>query len=174
MAYRTRTYIAADWTSDKDTVEMLKKWNKSNHWGLSFGDAHELSQCRSDDTNNCNIKKNCSQNLDHSKFFVLIIGEKTKSLRAGYCMYCKEYITCEYIYKTNKSFIEYECDYAVRNNLPTIVLYNSTKVDTSKCIDSVVNVTRIHAKMVMRGNDNKYYWDYQSVKDAFDKLVVPV
>lgn len=170
MPYRTRTYIAADWTADINAVEQLAAWNNSNHWGLSFGDAHELSSCRSDDTYNCNIKKNCSQNLDHSKYFVLIIGDETKDTRAGYCMYCKAYYTCQYTYKSNKSFVEYECDYALRNNLPIIVLYNSTKVDKSKCIESVVNVAKAHAKMVMRGNDNKYYWDYQSVKAAFDKL----
>lgn len=170
MVYRTRTYIAADWTSDINAVEQLKKWNGSEHWGLSFLDAHELSECRSDDTNNCNIKKNCSQNLNHSKFFVLIIGKETKSIRGGYCMYCKEFNTCKYIYKANKSFVEYECDYAVRNDLPIIVLYNSTKVDKRKCIDSVVDIAKVHAKMVIRGNDNKLYWDYQSVKEAFDKL----
>lgn len=170
MAYRTRTYIAADWTSDKNAVEQLKCWNRGKYWDLSFGDAHELSQCKSDSTNNCNIKKNCSQNLDCSKFFVLIIGENTKNLRAGYCMYCKNYYNCEYTYKTNKSFVEYECDYAIRNDLPIIVLYNSTTVDKNKCIDSVINVAKAHAKMIMRGSDNKYYWDYQSVKSAFDKL----
>ena len=63
MTYRTRTYIAADWTSDQDAIEQLKRWNNSERWGLSFGDAHELSQCKSDSTNNCNIKKNCSHNL---------------------------------------------------------------------------------------------------------------
>lgn len=57
MIYRTRTYIAADWDNDKEAVDILTKWNKSNHWGLSFGDAHELSKCLSDDTNNCNIKR---------------------------------------------------------------------------------------------------------------------
>lgn len=169
MDYRTRIYIAADWTYDKNAVDQLMYWNDSNHWGLSFGDAHELSQCRSDDTNNCNIKRNCSQNLDHSKYFVLIVGDSTKSLRAGYCMYCKEYSTCKYIYKTNKSFIDYECDYAVRNNLPIIVLYNSMKADKSKCIDSVVNVAKDHAEMIKISND-KYVWDYQSVRDAFNKL----
>jgi hypothetical protein len=166
MIYRTRTYIAADWTGDKDAVNQLTTWNEGKKWGLSFGDAHELSSCRSDDTNNCNIKKNCSQNLDHSKYFVLIVGDKTKDTRAGYCMYCKAYNTCSYTYKTNKSFIEFECKYAVNNNLPIIVLYNSNKVDKSKCIDSVVNVAKAHVAM----KDNYNDWDYLSVKAAFDML----
>lgn len=81
-------------------------------------------------------------------------------------MYCKAYRTCNYTYKTNKSFIEFECKYAVNNNLPIIVLYNSNKVDKSKCIDSVVNVAKAHVAM----KDNYNNWDYYSVKAAFDKL----
>jgi len=170
MTYRTRTYIAADWDHDQNAVGILYEWNKSKYWGLSFGDAHELSQCRNDDTNNCNIKKNCSQNLDHSKCIVLIIGQHTKSLRAGYCMYCKQFSYCRETYKTNKSFVEFECDYALRHNLPIIVLYNSTYVDKSKCLDSVKNVALCHVPMIKRGLDGRYVWDYQGIKNAFDRL----
>ena len=169
MFYRTKTYIAADWDTDKDAVNTLYRWNNSNYWGLSFGDAHELSQCRNDNTNNCNIKKNCSQNLEHSKCLVLIIGTNTKTLRAGYCMYCKNYYYCNYTYKSNKSFVEFECDYALRNNLPIIVLYNSTYVDKSKCIASVVNYAKCHVAMKNHGIHG-IEWDYQSVKSAFDRL----
>ena len=28
MIYRTRTYIAADWTGDKDAVNQLTMWNE--------------------------------------------------------------------------------------------------------------------------------------------------
>ena len=132
MTYRTRTYIAADWEHDKNAVDKLYEWNNSNHWGLSFGDAHELSKCRSDDTNNCNIKKNCSQNLDYSKCLVLIIGQHTKSLRAGYCMYCKRYSTCSDTYKTNKSYVEFECDYAIRHDLPIIAGFDFDILPTAE------------------------------------------
>lgn len=30
MAYRTKTYIAADWDGDKNAVEQLYKWKNSN------------------------------------------------------------------------------------------------------------------------------------------------
>lgn len=63
-------------------------------------------------------------------------------------MYCKNYYNCEYTYKTNKSYVEFECDYAKRNSLPIIVLYNSTIIDKSKCIDSVVNIAKIHTRMI--------------------------
>ena len=170
MIYRTKTYIAADWETDKDAVDILMHWNISNHWGLSFGDAHELSECRSDNTNNCNIKKNCSQNLDYSKHFVLIVGKNTKILRAGYCMYCKHYFNCSYIYKSNKSYVEFECDYAVRNSLPIIVLYNSTVVNKNLCIESVKNVALCHVPMKKSTGYYQTDWDYQGIKRAFDML----
>lgn len=170
MNYRTRIYIAADWDNDIDAVDQLRYWNDNQYWSLSFGDAHELSKCRDDDTNNCIIKKNCSQNLDHSKGFVLIIGNKTKDLRAGYCMYCKKYDYCSDRYKYNKSYVEFECDYAIRHNLPIIVLYNSATVNKNKCIDSVVDIAECHVPMKRINKYGKYEWDYQSVKSAFDML----
>lgn len=35
ILYRTKTYIAADWSGDYDAVEQLHKWNISNYWSLS-------------------------------------------------------------------------------------------------------------------------------------------
>lgn len=29
MAYRTRTYVAGDWTGDKNAIDQLFKWNDS-------------------------------------------------------------------------------------------------------------------------------------------------
>ena len=52
MYYRTRTYIAADWDTDSDAVEQLRKWNDSNYWSLNFSDAHDLTQAR-DSTVTC-------------------------------------------------------------------------------------------------------------------------
>lgn len=174
MAYRTRTYIAADWDNDKDAFDKLCIWNKSSDRELSFGDAHELSECRSDKTNNCNIKRNCAHNLDHSKSFVLIIGEHTKESRAAYCMYCKDRDHCRYKYKLNKSFVKFECDYAVRNKLPIIVLYKSWDIDKTLCIDSVADIAICHVPMkkFIGYYLGVYYWkwDYYGVKEAFDLL----
>lgn len=55
MYYKTRTYIAADWSGDYDAVERLHKWNNSKYWSLSFTDAHDLMQAR-DNSLNCSIK----------------------------------------------------------------------------------------------------------------------
>lgn len=42
----------------------------------------------------------------------------------------------------------------------------------NKCFDSVINIAKAYTKMVLHFTDNKLYWDYQSVKDTFDKLVL--
>ena len=85
-------------------------------------------------------------------------------------MYCKSHNYCSYTYKTNKSFVEFECEYACRHNLPIIVLYNSTYVDKSKCIDSVKNIALCHVSMMKRDFNGQYVWDYQEIKKAFDML----
>ena len=46
MTYRTRTYIAGDWSGDKDLIDKLYEWNNSRKWDLHFIDAHELTQAR--------------------------------------------------------------------------------------------------------------------------------
>jgi hypothetical protein len=58
--------------------------------------------------------------------------------------------------------------------MPIIVLYNSTRVEKSLCIDSVTNLAIAHAPMKRIGYNYKPEWDYASVKSAFDKLAVPV
>lgn len=95
MYYRTRTYIAADWSGDYDAVEQLHKWNSSRYWSLSFTDAHDLMQAR-DNSLNCSIKASLSKRLDASKTFILIVGNSTKTVRSGSCQYCKNYKTYTY------------------------------------------------------------------------------
>ena len=64
-----------------------------------------------------------------------------------------------------RSFIKYECDKAIDAGIKIIVLYNSTKVDRSKCPDAVKYVGT-HIAMVYKGIDGRYYWDYNAVKKA--------
>ena len=56
---------------------------------------------------------------------------------------------------------------AVEAGIKVIVLYKSAKIEKSKCPDAVKDVG-VHATMCYRGEDGKLYWDYQSVKAAFD------
>lgn len=161
MTRRTKTYIAGDWTGDKDAVEQLHKWNDSKYWGLSFKDAHEITQS-SDSSQNCSIKASLRTRLDISKTFVLIVGNGTKSRRAGECNYCLKNNNCGN--SSNKSFIEYECDKALRDGIRIVVLYKAAKVDRSKCPEAL-RYQGTHAAMCYR-EDGKLYWDYQSVKNA--------
>ena len=168
MTYRTRTYIAAEWDGDSDAVQQLHKWNDSKHFSLSFTDAHDLQQSR-DGSLNCSIKSSLAGRLDVSKTFVLIVGDNTKSVQSGSCQYCSSKNSwtgaCARGYLVdNRSYIEYECDKAVRDGLKIVVLYNAATVDRSKCPDAVKNVGT-HKAMCCYEN-GQYYWDYQTVKSA--------
>ena len=72
MTYRTRTYIAAEWDGDSDAVQQLHKWNDSNHFSLSFTDAHDLQQSR-DGSLNCSIKRSLAEGLMHLKHLYLLL-----------------------------------------------------------------------------------------------------
>ena len=165
MAYRTKTYIAADWSGDKEAVDQLHKWNDSNYWSLSFTDAHDLTQAR-DSSLNCSIKSSLALRLDASKTFVLIVGSNTKTVRSGSCQYCNSYNSwtsaCARGMSVNyRSYIEFECEKAIRDELKIVVLYNATTVDRSKCPDAIKYVGT-HVAM----KDRYYAWNYQAVKDA--------
>ncbi len=170
MGYRTKTYIAADWSSDIDAVQQLHTWNNSKYWSLSFTDAHSLTQAR-DSSLNCSIKRSLDTRLDVSKTFVLIVGSNTKIVRSGGCHYCKSYNSHTYscasgYYVDYRSYIEYECDKAIRDKLKIVVLYNVATVDKGKCPDSIKNVGT-HVAMCYYEN-GKYYWDYNAVKGAIN------
>ena len=109
--------------------------------------------------------------MDGSKTFVLIVGEHTNKITKGGCQNCGSYNSYTYACARGhsvdyRSYIKYECDKAVEAGIKVIVLYNDTKIDKSKCPEIVRNIGT-HQSMVYY-KDGKYYWDYQSVKDAFE------
>ena len=168
--YRTRTYIAADFDSDKDAVNQLYKWNDSNYWSLSFTNAHDL-QTSSDDSLYCSIKSSLKYRMDGSKTFVLIVGEHTNAITKGSCQYCYSYNSynksCSRRHSVDyRSYIKYECDKAVEAGIKIIVLYKMVRVVKAKCPDAVRNLG-CHTNMIYCEN-GKYYWDYNAVKKAFD------
>lgn len=170
--YRTRTYIAGDWDHDKDAVDKLHQWNDSNYWNLSFTDAHDLMQAR-DSSLNCSIKASLKQRMDASKRFVLIVGNNTNTVTAGSCQWCASYNSYTGSCAKNRSvdyrgYIKYECDKAVEAKIKIIVLYNGIYVNRAKCPEAVRNLG-VHATMRYLGNDGRAYWDYTSVKNAFDE-----
>ena len=168
MTYRTKTYIAADWTGDKNAVDQLYKWKESKYWSLTFTDAHDLTQAR-DGSLNCSIKASLRTRLDASKTFVLIVGTNTKAIRAGSCQYCDSYNShtkyCARGYSLDyRSYIEYECDKAINDRINIVVLYNAATIDRNKCPDAVRN-SGTHTAMCYREN-GQLHWDYQAVKKA--------
>ena len=169
MAYRSRTYIAGDWTGDKDLIDKLYEWNNSKHWSLHFIDAHELTQAR-DSSLYCNVKKSLAERLNVSKIFVLIVGEQTTSLTKGSCQYCKGYNSwtkgCAGGHPIDyKSYIEYECEKADRDGLRIVVIYNCEIVQRSKCPRSL-RYKGAHIYGYYKGDDGEYYWNYEEIKKA--------
>ena len=168
MANRTKTYIAGDWTGDKDAIDQLYRWKNNQNLILDFIDAHELTQSR-DSSLSCTIKASLRTRLDASKTFVLIVGNGTKNLRSGGCQYCGSYnshtYSCARGYSVDyKSYVDYECDKAIRDGLKIVVLYNAASVDKSKCPDIIKNAGR-HIPM-KHWDGWGYSYDYQAVKDA--------
>lgn len=168
MIYRTRTYIAGDWTGDSDLIEALQVWNKSTYWNLSYIDAHELTQAR-DTSLPCSIKKSLKERLDVSRTFVLIVGDHTKDLTKGGCRHCRSYSICGGCHRghsvDHRSFIEYECEYAVNNELKIVVLYNGCSIMKNRCPE-VLRHKGTHFAAVFRGTDGKFYWDINGIANA--------
>lgn len=170
MVYRTRTYIAADWDGDHDAVEQLHKWNESKYWGLSFTDAHDLQQSR-DTSLPCSIKGSLKERMDHSKRFVLIVGNHTATVTKGGCQYCWDYdsntYSCDRSYSVDyRSYVKYECDKALDAGIGIVVLYNAACVNRTKCPDAVKYEGK-HVAM-KHWEDGELKWDYQAVKKAFE------
>jgi len=128
---------------------------------------HETPVCRVVLRN----KKSLKERLDISKTFVLIVGKNTKTVTKGGCQYCDSYNShiksCARMYPVDyRSFIEYECDVAVRDKLKIIVLYKAAIINSINCPDALKNVGT-HAAMCYREN-GQLYWDYAAVKKAFE------
>jgi hypothetical protein len=171
MAYRTKTYIAGDWSGDQGAIEQLYKWKNGQKWVLTFTDAHELTSAR-DTSLNCSIKSSLKTRLDESRRFVLIVGDKTLSLGSGSCRYCPSYNSYQSrCVRGNsldfKSYVDYECYIADRDISNIVVLYNSTKVDRSKCPE-ILRYKGTHVPMLCY-KEGKYDWDYYAVKKALEQ-----
>ena len=169
MAYRTRTYLAADWTGDRDLIDRLHRWNEVDYWGLSFTDAHDLTQAR-DTSLPCSIKNSLWKRLERSKTFVLVVGADTDGLTKGGCRYCRNYSAalqrCRHGMRVDhRSFIRYECEYAATHDMRVVVLYNYASVHRDKCPEPLRGKGE-HLAAYYWGADNRIHWDYQAIKRA--------
>lgn len=176
IGYRhTKTYIAASFDHDRDAVEKLYEWNKDNRLSFHFVDVHSLTKSY-DSSRYCSIKKSLSDRMSVSKTFILIVGQHTNEVTKGACYRCSSYVhlflskphcRCGYTIN-NKSYIQYECDLAIRENAKIVVLYKSVNVERSLCPEAI-RYRGIHIAMKCRKNTiyGSYIdWDYQAVKNA--------
>ena len=104
--------------------------------------------------------------MDSCKTFVLVVGDKTNTTTAGSCRNCSNYnlnsIYCKKgIGVSCKSFIQFECDKAIRDRLKIVVLYHSKYVHKFFCPESVRN-TGEHIAMI----DGDGNWNYKKIRDA--------
>lgn len=159
MYYRTKTYIAADWDNDIEAIEQLHAWNESSYYSLlGFIDVHEYKQAR-DTSLYCSIKKSLAERMRMCKTFILIVGEHTKSLKKGSCAWCKRLGSCSYSLNA-ESYVEYECNLAVKSGLKIVVLYNANIVNKNLCPEAVRDI----GKHVAMKCYNTFY--YSAVRDA--------
>ena len=165
---RTKTYIAADWDTDFDVVEMLYEWNNSDYYNLHFLNAHDEKQSR-DSSKYCSIKKSLKDRIDISKTFVLIVGANTNSITKGSCKHCNNYSSyyskCLDGYSVDfRSYIKYECEKAVGADIKIVVIYNYAYVDTQKCPEAV-KYRGTHLNLYYYKNGTRYY-NYLAIKNA--------
>ncbi len=179
MPYRTKTYLAGDWDGDRIAIDQIKKWNENPFWLLHFVDVHEVTQS-SDESLYCSIKKSLSQRMNMCKTFVLVVGAGTRTVTKGACFNCVCYAKKKsshfYFDSTdldatahclcggsisNKSYIQFECEKAVRDGLKIVVLYNSSYINPSRCPDSVRHLGIHVAMKKMDGS-----WNYTAVRNA--------
>lgn len=183
MVYRTKTYLAGDWTGDSDAIEQLYKWNEGDRWNFHFVDVHSNKQCY-DSSLPCTIKSSLRERMNMSKIFILVVGDNTTSTRKGSCAYqnCankrydffRGFYECSVVGKAynSQSFIDYECQLAYEaykeDKIKIVVLYNAVSVDKSKCPEILKNIgIHIPMKCWKNGIVNRYTdWDYQSVKGS--------
>ncbi len=165
---RPCTYIAADWDGDSNAVQIIQKWNNDYRKSISFKDAHDLVQAR-DSSLNCSIKASLSSRLDESYKFILIVGKSTKTVRSGSCQYCGSLNSYNHYCVRGRSvdyrsYIDFECEKAVRDGLQIVVFYNSGSIDRDKCPDAV-KWNGTHKEMWSWGGNN-WVWDYNKIATA--------
>lgn len=183
MQYRTRTYIAGEWTGDSDAIDQLYTWNYGDKWSFHFSDAHKNKQCY-DSSMPCTIKDSLRTRIIGSKTFVLVVGNDTATTRKGSCAYSNcankdfdywqgKYV-CKVVGKTysTQSFIDYECQLAynawLQGNMKIVVLYNAATVNKSKCPEILKNIGTHVSMKSYNVYTGRYDYDYQKVRAAIE------
>ena len=103
--YKNKAYIAFDGDKDIHYYNMIKAWSQNERLDFSIYDAHDINTVR-DTSLDETIKARLRERMNNSNVMILIVGESTK-----------------YLYK----FVRYELTFALRNDIPIIVVNINNK-----------------------------------------------
>lgn len=124
---KNKIYIAFDGDNDIRYYFLMKAWkhNKSDFFqDFNFYDAHDTNNAR-DSSQEETIKRRLKERLDHTKHFILLVGESTRNL-----------------YK----FVRWEIQQAIERDIPiTVVNLNGTRfLDPDRCPPILKNELAMH------------------------------
>ena len=97
-------------------------------------------------------------------------GCQTNSLTKGGCQLCGSYSSWTRSCLRGRSvdyrsYIQYEWEKAAKDGLRIVVIYNSAYVYKDKCPESVRN-KGTHINGYYKDSNEKYYWNYEKIKNA--------
>jgi hypothetical protein len=124
MPNRTKIYVAFDGDTDIHYYFLMKAWTNNQKFDFEINDAHDINYSR-DTSQEESIKSQLRIRLHSSKVFILLVGENTKYLR---------------------KFVPWEIDYALKNNMPVILVNLNGKRDrdSNRCPLSLRDTLAVH------------------------------
>lgn len=74
-----KTYICFDGDTDMDYYRLMTAWHANKKMSFEFQNAHDLNTAR-DSSQEESIKRQLRARFEHSRDFIVLIGQKTKNL----------------------------------------------------------------------------------------------
>jgi hypothetical protein len=156
-----------DFKEDIDAFEKLESWYNLQFSNFDFINGHDLQDTK-EKAPKCEIKRKLQERIKDADTFILIVGENTKNITDGACIFCKNYneylINCAKGNKLDyKSYIDCECNTAKIMKLDTFVLYKSSDTPKNKC-PNVLKNHGTHIPMLKNSGDTNI-WDQNKVME---------
>ena len=113
MPYRNKTYVAFDADTDILYYRLMQAWKAHPNIPFNFYNAHEANAIR-EWSQEESKKRQLKERMINSKFFILLVGEKTK-----------------YLYK----YVKWEIELAIEMDIPIVCanINGLRKMDQSLC-----------------------------------------
>jgi hypothetical protein len=124
MARRTRIYVAFDADTDMNYYRLFQAWDANDGIDFDFLNAHDLTMIRAT-TGEDGIKSSLRERMANSRMLILLVGEKTKTLR---------------------KYVPWEVELAMKAGLPIIVvnLNGMRDRDNARCPAVIASDLSIH------------------------------